>query len=156
MSTATCGPPDPKCEELLRQMAEAVKELMKRAAELIANEGDLPATKPDTPHPRYGTRSLQGERQAFTDRQRGLGNRMNDYYNSGCGDPPGWAMEWVTKPVPVPVPKPAPPVVDPKAVAETAAAGAAAVGIGYVIYRIVRLIPSLAFPPSLIPNLAIP
>jgi len=153
MSTATCGPPDPKCEELLRKMMEDVKELMRRAADLLANEGDLPAKKPATPDPRYGTRSLQGERQAFTDRQRGLGNRMQDYYDSGCGDPPGWAMDWVTKPVPLPAPKPVPvPVVDSKAVAT----GVAAVGVGYIVYRIIRLIPSIVVPPTLIPNLAIP
>jgi Toxin with a conserved tryptophan and TIP tripeptide motif len=37
-----------------------------------------------------------------------------------------------------------------------AAAAVGTVGVGYLIYRGLRLLPSLLFPPSLIPNLAIP
>ncbi len=67
----------------------------------------------------------------------------------------------VPSPVTVPVPSPVtvPPEgngVTPGQAAKTAAAVGAGLGIGYLIYRGVRLIPSIAVPPTLIPNLLIP
>ena len=65
----------------------------------------------------------------------------------------------VRVPVPVRSPSPAPdPATGPSGrdVARGAAAVGAGVGIGYLIYRGVRLIPSIAVPPTLIPNLIIP
>jgi hypothetical protein len=64
----------------------------------------------------------------------------------------------VTPGVPVPG---SPPVTSPSGptpgqVAAGAVGVGAAVGIGYLIYRGVRLIPSIAVPPTLIPNLLIP
>jgi hypothetical protein len=86
----------------------------------------------------------------YSQQQASLNSYLDEYINKGCGDPPGHALEWAVKPLP-----------SPKSTTTTDAAKAVAVtggavGLAYIAYRIVRLIPSLAFPPSLIPNLAIP
>ena len=147
-----CEPPDP-CKTLLEEIMEFLDNLKKRASELRANEGNLPLTKPSTPHPRYGLRSIEGEQHQFRGRQEGLRKRLNEYNSKGCGPPPPQeAWRFATMEVPQAAPKP---VVDPNT-ARNVATGAAAVGAGYVIYRIIRLIPSLLAPPTLIPNLAIP
>jgi len=151
-----CGPPDP-CQTLLQEIMEFLANLIKREGDLRANVGNLPEHTPTTPHPRYGTRSLDGERHQFEGRQQGLRRRLTQYNDRGCGPPypPHEAWRYAYMDVPQQDPRPAPPVVDPNA-ARTVATGAAAVGAGYVIYRIIRLIPSIFAPPTLIPNLAIP
>lgn len=139
---APCGPPDP-CDDLKQQILEFIAELTRRYWDLRNNVGNLPQSKPATPDPRYGSRSIDGERQQFGDQQRGLRNRLNDWNTNGCGPPPAEAWDWATKEVPVADPKPG---IDTKKVAEGAAEAGAAIGVGYVIYRVVRMIPSL-FPP---------
>lgn len=154
----TCGPPDP-CEGLLAEILAFMANLQKRYWDLRADIGNLPQTPPAEPHPRYGTRSIAGERHQFEGRQQGLRNRLTEYQSQGCGPPPPDAWEWATREVPAADPKSIPVTqVDTRRVAETAAATGAAVGIGYILYRIVRMIPSLA-PPAwgTIPiNLAVP
>lgn len=148
-----CGPPDP-CQSLLQQIQEFLDELKRRAAQLRANEGNLPATRPATPHPRYQYRSIAGERQQFQDTQRGLRNRLNDYNGRGCGPPPpADAWRYATMETPQAAPRPEP---TQDNTARNVAIAGAGVGVGYVVYRIIRLIPSLFAPPTLIPNLAIP
>lgn len=152
-----CGPPDP-CQTLLQEILEFLSNLKKRASELRANTGNLPQSRPSTPHPRYGFRSIEGEQHQFRGRQEGLRNRLNEYNSRGCGPPPpsdAWRYATMDAPQAAPRPVPAEPIVDPNT-ARNVATGAAAIGAGYVAYRIIRLLPSLLFPPSLIPNLAIP
>lgn len=143
MSVGPC-PPDP-CGTLLQEMLDFIANLQKRFLELKANKGNLPMTKPSIPDPTYGLRSIEGERHQFNGRQQGLRNRMQKYEDNGCGDPPPEALEWATKPVPTADPKPAP---DGNAnrVLEDVVGFGVAVGIGYVIYRGIRMIPSFAPP----------
>lgn len=148
-----CEPPDP-CKKLLEEIQEFLDNLKKRAAELRANTGNLPLTKPSTPHPRYGTRSIEGERHQFQGRQEGLRKRLNDYNSKGCGPPPppeAWRFATMDAPEAAPRPEPA-----PDNTARNVAAAGATVGLGYIAYRVIRLLPSLLAPPTLIPNLAIP
>ena len=147
-------PPDP-CKDLLQEILEFITEIQRRYWDLRNDYGNLPETKPTQPDPRYGFRSKAGERQQYGDTQRGLRNRLNEWNTQGCGPPPLEAWDWAAKPVPAPEPKPE---VDAERVAEAAAATGAAVGAGYVIYRIIRFLPSLA-PPlwwTIPENLAIP
>lgn len=149
MSAGTC-PPDP-CEELRKQIIAFMNELKKRASDLILDEGNLPMTKPDTPHPRYGTRSIEGELHQYNGKQQGLRNRLNDFSTKGCGPPPPNAWAWATEPAPRTVSKP----IDPT----PAVAAVATVGVGYLIYRGIRMIPSIAIPPlwpTIPANAAIP
>jgi hypothetical protein len=145
-SLSCTEPPDP-CDELLQQILEFMQNIQKRYWDLKNDIGNLPLTKPAQPDPRYGDRSIEGEQHQYNGRQQGLRNRLNDFSTEGCGDPPRDAWDWATRPVPEADPKPvATPPVDAKRVAEAAAGTGAAVGAGYVIYRIIRMIPSL-FPP---------
>ena len=152
---ATCSqPPDP-CKDLLAKIQQFIAEIQKRYWDLKNNAGNLPATKPAQPDPRYGTRSIAGEQQQYGDQQRGLRNRMNDWNTSNCGPPPPGAWEWANKPAPAADQKPG---IDSKRVMEGAAATGVAVGAGYLIYRAVRMLPSL-LPPlwwTIPENLAIP
>ena len=149
-----CGEPDP-CDELRKQIEEFIANLKKRTWDLIHDVGGLPAPKPSTPDPRYGTRSIEGEQHQFRGRQQGLRNRLNDWNENGCGPPPEGAWEWAWKEVPSPAPKADDTL---KQVTTTGLeVGAVAAGV-YVLYRVVRFLPSLAPPlwwtaPA---NLAIP
>ncbi len=143
--------PDP-CKELLQQILEFIANIQKRYWDLKNDTGNLPATKPDQPDPRYGTRSIQGEQQQYQGRQTGLRNRLKDWDSNHCGPPPAQAWDWATKPVPAADPKPE------NNTARNAAAAGATVGAGYLIYRGIRMIPSL-FPPlwwTIPENAAIP
>lgn len=140
---ATCPqPPDP-CKDLLQEILDFMAEMQRRYWDLRNNSGNLPATKPAQPDPHYGTRSIAGERQQYGDTQRGLRNRLNDWNSNGCGPPPPGAWDWATKEVPAADPKPG---VDAKRVGEAAAATGATVGAGYIIYRVIRFLPSLLPP----------
>jgi hypothetical protein len=156
-TVASCNePPDP-CKDLLQAILDFIKNLQKRYWDLKNNEGNLPPTTPAQPDPRYGTRSIQGEQHQFNGRQQGLRNRMNEYRDKGCGDPPSLAWEWAYKKVPVADLKP--PTVDVKTAEKAVVATGLAVGTGYLIYRIIRMIPSVAFPPlwpTIPANAAIP
>lgn len=85
---------------------------------------------------------------------KGYHNMVDRWRESGCpGDPPGLPSEY--QHVPNPNPRPAPgPGIDPLPI--VGAGGAAA--WGYVLYRLIRQIPSLLPPawPTFIPNLLVP
>jgi len=154
-ATTPCNtPPDP-CDTLRQQIIEFMQDLLKRYWDLRNDVGNLPETKPSTPDPRYGWRSIEGEQHQFEGRQQGLRNRLNDWNSNNCGPPPAEAWDWATKPVPSPDPKPA---IDGSTATKAVVATGAAVGTGYIIYRIIRMIPSL-FPPlwwTIPENAAIP
>jgi hypothetical protein len=104
-----------------------------------------------------------GHYQEITDLQRGLKNDITDYIDQciknnkgggGGGSPvPRWIDEMAGRPVPPPVYSRSMTGAD---AGEAAAGAAAVVGVGYLVYRGLRLIPSLFFPPSIPLNLAIP
>lgn len=84
--------------------------------------------------------------------QRSLRTYLDEYDNNGCGDPPAPAVEVATRKLEVPVS-------DKLANTEKALAVAGAgIGFGYIAYRVLRFLPSLA-PPlwwTIPENLAIP
>lgn len=148
-------PPDP-CGDLLQEILEFIEEIQRRYWDLRNDIGNLPETPPAEPHPRYGTRSKQGERHQFNGRQQGLRNRLNEFQENGCGPPPAVAWDWATREAPQADPKPGP---DAARIAAGAAGAAAVVGTGYLIYRVIRMIPSVAIPalwPTIPANAAIP
>lgn len=95
--------------------------------------------------------------QAYLDQQRSLQAYLNEFRSKGCGDPPDGALEWSTKPLPARAPTPAPSSGSSASswAQKLAVAGAGATAL-YVGYRVLRLLPSLFAPPTLIPNLLIP
>jgi hypothetical protein len=119
--------------------------LQKRYWDLRNNVGNLPENTPTQPDPRYGYRSIEGERHQFSGRQQGLRNRLNDWMTQGCGNPPPNAWDWATRDVPVADPKPAPRV-DSQRVVEDVGKVGVTIGAGYLIYRVIRMIPSLLPP----------
>jgi hypothetical protein len=131
--------------------------IQKRYWDLRNDVGGLPETTPSEPHPRYGYRSIEGERHQYEGRQQGLRNRLNEWNSNGCGDPPADAWDWATRPAPEADPKPSPEV-DTRQVVETTAKVGATIGAGYLIYRAIRMIPSLFPPlwPTIPANAAIP
>jgi hypothetical protein len=103
----------------------------------------------------------------IADQQRNLRDHLREHEARGCGGPPAGgspvpAGAWRAATAPLPTAgdwganNPAAYEGLTGSVAGDVAAGAATVGAGYLIYRGLRLLPSLLFPPSLIPNLAIP
>lgn len=145
MSSVMPCPQDP-CGELLAEILEFMANLLKRYWDLRNNVGDLPMTPPATPDPRYGTRSIQGERQQFRGRQQGLRNRLNEYSENGCGPPPVDAWEWATREVPEADARPS----DGQGVRRATEVGVGLAGAalaGYIAYRVIRMIPSVAIPP---------
>ncbi len=139
MGGATQNCPDP-CKDLLAEILRFMADIQKRYWDLRNDAGNLPAVAPDPPHPRYGRRSIRGERQQYRDKQKGLRDRLDQWDVNGCGPPPDEARKWSSRAVPSADPKPS-----SDAVKRTAEVGAA-LGAGYVAYRVVRMLPSL-FPP---------
>ncbi len=142
MGTAVQGcpePPDP-CKDLLQEILEFVAVIQKHWNDLKLDKGGLPLTKPTVPDPRYGYRSITGERQQYKDRQKGLKNRLDRWEDNGCGPKPELATKWEKEPIPVPDAKPAGDTM------KRAAEVGAGVSAGYLLYRGIRMIPSL-FPP---------
>lgn len=156
--TAACDqpPPDDICEVLRR----VIEELIERVR----------------PRPRDGTKGLRhrfreqiegrngpgttgwnNHDQEIRRQQRTLKTRLEEWQQNRCGPPPPGAWHWATRPRPQPREWRGPPV-SAREVAEVAAGGAAALGLGYLIYRGVRMMPSLLPPlwPTIPVNLAVP
>lgn len=93
-----CG--DPKCDDLYKEMKSMMYELRERAEALNTNPGDLPATRPATPHPRYGHRSIAGEQHQFEGKKQGLRNRLDEWNERNCGPVPHHAYEYANLPTP--------------------------------------------------------
>lgn len=92
-----------------------------------------------------GTTIWQNHERAITNQQRGLRQRLQEYQRNRCGPPPPGAWGWATRPVPQPSEWVAPSSGTSDAV-KYAAGGAAAVGAGYLLYRGIRMLPSLLPP----------
>jgi len=93
---------------------------------------------------------------AILNQQRSLRTYIDEYINKGCGDPPSEAYEVSRRPLPAPAPAPS----DEKSkdAAKAVAGAGATVGLVYITYRMIRMLPSL-LPPlwETIPvNLAVP
>ena len=100
------------------------------------------------------------------DQQRNLRDHLREHEARGCGGPgggspvPSDAWQWATRPLPTQgdwgVNNPAAYEGMTGSAVGDAAVVAGGVGLGYLLYRGVRMIPSLFFPPSIPFNLAIP
>lgn len=104
-----------------------------------------------------GTRVWDTHDQQFRDQQRGLRRRLEEYQRNRCGPPPPGAWRWATRPAPQPQEWRGPPT-STREIVTVVGGGAAAIGAGYLIYRAVRMIPSLFPPlwPTIPANAAIP
>jgi hypothetical protein len=139
----------PECEDLLTKVVERVAELTKRFNDLLEDKRGLP---------QKGPMSIEGHQDQFRGKQKNLTRLVDQWNNNHCG--PGLPVEveeWQTVPTPSPRPKPVPPtpIIDAQTAQRVAETGAI-VSAGYVLYRVVRMIPSLFAPPTIIPNLVIP
>lgn len=86
------------------------------------------------------------------DQQRSLRTYIDEYTSRGCGDPPGNAVELAERALPAPAAEPEREGITGKDVAVVGGGIAA----GYVVYRVVRFLPSLLAWPTIPANLAIP
>jgi len=84
------------------------------------------------------------------DQQRSLRTYVNEYISRGCGDPPSNAVEIMGRPLPASN-------LDGNT-AKNAAVIGGGLGLGYLAYRTIRMLPSLLPPlwPTIPENLAIP
>jgi len=154
------GPTDPFCQDLLAQIIARVVELKERADALVRNPLNLPAT---------GTMSVAGHREQFQNKQANLRSKLNEWNTNNCGPGlPAEAWSWATRPIPTPAPAPPSPRmaeapadgahIETKKVLEAAGATAGVAIGGYIVYRVIRMLPSL-LPPlwwTIPANVAVP
>jgi hypothetical protein len=146
----------PECEDLLKKIQSRVNELKKRLQDLVEDKMGLPLT---------GKMSIQGHQQQFENKQESLKNLLQQWDTNSCGDgKPVEAWKWATRPTPAPAPKSNTTKMkaEPKGrtsedhVVDGLLVGGAALGTGYVIYRVVRMIPSLFVPVTIPVNALAP
>jgi Toxin with a conserved tryptophan and TIP tripeptide motif len=77
---------------------------------------------------------------AILDQQRALRTYRQAYIDKGCGDPPASAAGWANMPLPAPKEE------GGMNNTQKVVAGGLAIGAGYVIYRGLRMLPSLLPP----------
>ncbi len=151
--TAEGNSPSKDCSELAALIKRVTDELKKRGADLLEDIWKLPPT---------GKMSIAGHVQQFENKQAHLREALNDFNTQGCGGPgpthpiPADAWKWATKATPEKRVGNSNPT--RSAMAELAAKVGISVAAAYVIYRIARMLPSLAPPlwPTIPANLAIP
>ncbi len=159
-------PPDDPCDKIRQK----IDDLINRNKHSPENEGTggthgLRYRFDEQIHGKSGpgTTGWDNHEGEIERQQTALRKQLQDYQDNGCGDPPAGAWKWASQPAPVPKEWKGPVVapmtgVDAGQVAKGAAAAGAGLTAGYLLYRAVRMIPSL-FPPlwETIPaNLAIP
>ncbi len=166
MSTSTtspcCTPPTDPCEAIRKKIDELINR-DKRGAGGGGTHG-LKHRFPEQINGRNGpgTPSWNTHEQTIKNQQRGLEKQLKKYEKNGCGDPPPGAWEWATRPVPKPSewrnPAPVSPPVVSREQLETGAKVAGGLGLAYLAYRAIRMIPSLFPPlwPTIPANVAVP
>lgn len=105
-----------------------------------------------------GTTSWNNHEGNIKQQQKALLRQLQKLIDNSCGPPPPGANSWARRPVPTPEQWRGPADGEGVSAAEAAAYGAGGLTLGYVVYRIIRFLPSL-LPPAweTIPaNLAIP
>jgi hypothetical protein len=157
-----CVPPPPgsKCAEIFKKIDEYINR-DKRAA----NNSGTHGLKHRFPEQIYGghgpgTLSWNKHEEEIRKLQAALERTLREYEKNNCGPPPPGAWEWVRRPVPTAADWKGP---EGKKVfqRETLEAGTKAAGViagGYVLYRVIRFLPSLLPPlwPTIPANVAIP
>ncbi|MEP3054532.1 hypothetical protein [Ascidiaceihabitans sp.] len=156
-TTGNCPPPNTICEAIRKKIDEYINR-DKRAAGNGGTHGLVHRFREQINGASGpGTRGWDTHHKAITDQQRGLGKLLKKLEKNFCGPPPPGARNWAERPAPQPSEWVDPnPGITPGGAAKVVAGGAATVGIGYLIYRGIRMIPSLFFPPSIPFNAAIP
>lgn len=167
-SVGICPSGTPPPTDLCKLLAQKIDELINRNKREFG--GGTHGLKHRFPEQVYGangpgTTSWDNHERTIRDQQKGLEKVLKNYEKNGCGPPPPGAWSYATRPVPAPAewkgPKPVEgELVDAKT-ADALKAGAAAAGTvaaGYVIYRVIRFLPSLFPPlwPTIPANLAVP
>ncbi len=132
----------PNCNTLAALAKKVRDELARRASELFEDILNLP--------PGPGPMTLTGHIQQFENKQQQLRNTLNEFDANGCGGPgptaqvPADAWKWATGVAPRKNELSA----NSSSSAMTIAGGVVVTAAtAYVIYRIVRMIPSVAIPP---------
>jgi hypothetical protein len=111
-----------------------------------------------------GTDVWNRHQTVIRDQKANLRDHLREHKERGCGGPPSGgspvpsdAWRWATSPLPTAADWGANnPVAYEGLTGSPVGDAAVGVGAGYLLYRGLRLLPSLLFPPSFIPNLAIP
>jgi RHS repeat-associated protein len=146
---AAAPPPmSPECSSLYTKIQDHIRGIVQKFIELKADIHNLQSGHWTAPDPNYG--SVVGHQDRYRGLLKGYDRMHRDWDDQGCpGDPPSLAPEY--REVPNPDPKNPGPSFNPLPFMSAPAAA-------YLIYRIVRLLPSLAPPawPTLVPNLATP
>lgn len=130
-------PPPTDCNELAKQIKKFLNSLQRRARQIMQNLGNLEGPSLDI----YTNR--------FQEEQQGLRNRLDEWNTGNCGGPgptaqiPENAWKWATDPPPPPGISP---TADRSQLVQVATGVAVTIGVAYVLYRIVRMVPSLAPP----------
>ncbi|NJO18626.1 MAG: hypothetical protein HC877_23735 [Thioploca sp.] len=151
---------DNNSSDLCEEIAKKINELINRNKRDFGNSG--------THGLRYrfeeqingangpGTPEWDSHERVIKEQQKGLRKKLREYEENGCGDPPPGAWKWASKEVPS-AKQWKNPALNMQAI-ETGAKVVAGVGLGYVIYRGIRFLPSLFPPlwPTIPANLAIP
>jgi RHS repeat-associated protein len=136
------GPVEDPCDGLAEKMntlIEAVRESGTKAYKGLRQRYEQ--------IPRLSGPARPGHIIEFRNRQKELRNVLKNWTDNDCGDPPPSVIEWVNKPVPGSNEQN--PQVSPFVVVGTGAGA-------YIFYKVVRLLPSLFFPPSLPVNVLVP
>jgi len=142
------------CSELATLIRAVRDELAKRGADLVKDLLNLP--------PGPGPMTIAGHTQKFRERQGSLRKALSEFLTQGCGGPgptnsiPGDAWEWATDPTPKK--RGIPDSSQSSRMLEIGGGVVVTAATAYVVYRVVRMLPSLAPPlwPSIPANLAIP
>src|ERR1044072_1175394 len=153
-----CPPPNDLCAKLL----QAILGFINRDKRQLGHSGihGLKHRFPEQINGANGpgTDSWNNHERAIEEQQRGLKKRLQDYEKNRCGPPPPGAWEWATRRAPAPSEWRGPSTQTVQNAAKAAGAIAGLAVAGYVAYRVIRFLPSLA-PPlwwSIPANLAIP
>jgi hypothetical protein len=135
------GPVEDPCDglaEKMKTLIEAVRESGTKAYKGLRQRYEQ--------IPRLSDRARPSHIIEFRNRQKQLRNVLTNWTDNDCGDPPPSVIEWVNKPV-------------PGSNEQNQQVSPFVVGTGagaYIFYRVVRLLPSLFFSPSLPLNVAVP
>jgi len=154
-----CSPPDPDlCKELLDKIYELIYR-DKRTAGGGGTHG-LEHRFEEQINGKHGpgTPEWDNHENEIKKQQEALRKKLRDFEKNFCGDPPSGAWKWASRPVPQTKEWKDPNMETLKKVGTTTVEVGVGIGVGYLIYRGIRMLPSL-FPllwPTIPANLAIP
>ena len=144
-------PESQECKDLSKKMENILKEIKQRIKELEENSQNLPEHHPDE-LTKPGL-SREGHRRIIKDLQDIYQQRLNLYIDKCGPPPPDFPLQLEIAPQYLPQEDSS----QNNMIGTDIIIGGIVIGVEiYVGYRIIRLIPSIAFPPLLIPNLLLP